>query len=819
MIHLITKKLIPNLDSNIRQWLIKEDKPLYVIQKYLNTILDGDIILFSNGLHTNKDIEKIIQVFSDDMDVLSLSTKDLSEYSSIMKFDGDAYKEGDLVAIIKKSIRRSLRDISITSDFQKIVGRIIRISGGGTLYSASNRYIEPVITPSKVIEYNRRSSTLIEKVLKIKTNVGIGDFIYLKSLLDNVKYNYSNIYISLNDKLIEVIRDDEYRKFSKSFLKLLFNEPPYIITDDQTYRSYNVTTLSNEMGLQPMKPFLKQYLCDNRKISLPEYFVVVTTKVRGVYNRLYDKIRVDFINEIKRISELYPIVVMGEREIGRNLEYTAIKDSVFSIYNDIITNIDSSKIIDLSVPELGKTSPNIDNIIKDCTIMSRGIATICVGIGGNFGLSTSVSNKTICFKDPSDGEKISSLLYTRPNAYVSLATNIHSFSNYVTKDIIKHDVKTLHFNINLGVGSLIYMKLALDSKKDKYNAIYISPRKEIIDVYHGGDEHWSQFTDSLIKLLFSTPPYIITNDQTYESVDVPDLFNKGFEFKLKKLPQLSNKLTPDNLRNTEYVVISTKVRWFYKDFYKELMNKGFYKILNELSKKYKLVILGEREVEYNKEYENFKDHVYSIYPDIINNVDKSNIIDMSMKGYGISKPSLIRFKSDCSVLLNARYSITLGIGGNFCMSTVLTNTISLLDPQDPDKTSQFLFDGKKQYDNLYATRNISNFLNKIKGIYDMSESFGSLIDRLTTVNLKMWNNQELLYKIRKMTFDEYKNEYFETEDGAEVLWNQLKKSCDLNVQRNALIDDIDRKLVEVVDFVASGKEPEGLLIQNKHKTY
>ena len=44
----------------------------------------------------------------------------------------------------------------------------------------------------------------------------------------------------------------------------------------------------------------------------------------------------------------------------------------------------------------------------------------------------------------------------------------------------------------------------------------------------------------------------------------------------------------------------------------------------------------------------------------------------------------------------------------------------------------------------------------------MSDTFGSLIDKLFTVDMKMWNNQEFLYEIRKMSFDEYKQKYFIT---------------------------------------------------------
>jgi hypothetical protein len=102
----------------------------------------------------------------------------------------------------------------------------------------------------------------------------------------------------------------------------------------------------------------------------------------------------------------------------------------------------------------------------------------------------------------------------------------------------------------------------------------------------------------------------------------------------------------------------------------------------------------------------------------------------------------------------------------------------------------------------------------------MADTLGSLIDKLTTIDLKMWNNQELLYEIRKMTFEEYKETYFETEDGAKKLWECLKRACDLNIQRNQLIDEVDEKVVEIIQASVGGEDLDnGKFIQRKHKTY
>lgn len=102
----------------------------------------------------------------------------------------------------------------------------------------------------------------------------------------------------------------------------------------------------------------------------------------------------------------------------------------------------------------------------------------------------------------------------------------------------------------------------------------------------------------------------------------------------------------------------------------------------------------------------------------------------------------------------------------------------------------------------------------------MSDSFGSLVDKLATTNKKMFINQEEIYKIRKMSFEEYKKEYFENEEGAKKLWESLKKATDLNVQRQALIQELDLKILEIIQDALSGKDLDnGVHVQRQHKTY
>ena len=102
----------------------------------------------------------------------------------------------------------------------------------------------------------------------------------------------------------------------------------------------------------------------------------------------------------------------------------------------------------------------------------------------------------------------------------------------------------------------------------------------------------------------------------------------------------------------------------------------------------------------------------------------------------------------------------------------------------------------------------------------MADTLGNVIDKLVTVDMKMWTNQELLYEIRRMTFDEYKEKYFNDEQGAQKLWETLKKATDLNVQRNQLINEVDEKLIEMFISFKNGEDLDnGKFLQRSHKTY
>lgn len=101
----------------------------------------------------------------------------------------------------------------------------------------------------------------------------------------------------------------------------------------------------------------------------------------------------------------------------------------------------------------------------------------------------------------------------------------------------------------------------------------------------------------------------------------------------------------------------------------------------------------------------------------------------------------------------------------------------------------------------------------------MADTIGSLIDKLATVNQKMFLVQEDLYIIRKMSFEEFKTT-FGTEEGLQKLYSTFKKATDLNVQRQAMILEVDKKIAEVIGAAVKGEDlDDGKFIQDQHKTY
>lgn len=99
------------------------------------------------------------------------------------------------------------------------------------------------------------------------------------------------------------------------------------------------------------------------------------------------------------------------------------------------------------------------------------------------------------------------------------------------------------------------------------------------------------------------------------------------------------------------------------------------------------------------------------------------------------------------------------------------------------------------------------------------DTIGSAIDKLITVDMKLWTRQDQLYAVRRMNFEEFLSE-FSTREGMEKLYEVFKAATDLNVQRSHLVAEVDTLIVKLIQSALDGKNlDDGKNIQLQHKNY
>jgi len=231
------------------------------------------------------------------------------------------------------------------------------------------------------------------KKLNANIPIGLGDLIYIKAMLEPVKHNFSEINLTFHRELIDKYKkESKYNDFLDEFGKLLFNEEPYKLCD-QSFPFCSLSEFVTAHRIMPQKPELAHLLCDGYSLNLKEPYIVINTKIRSLPHNLLDNSIREFWTVLNQLSQKYLIVILGERVIEMNEEYMYYtQEYIYSLYPHILNNVPKERLLDLTVPALGITTPDIKNIQHDCSIMNQAAVVINFGIGGGFCLATAVAN-------------------------------------------------------------------------------------------------------------------------------------------------------------------------------------------------------------------------------------------------------------------------------------------------------------------------------------------------------------------------------------------------------------------------------------------
>lgn len=263
----------------------------------------------------------------------------------------------------------------------------------------------------------------------------------------------------------------------------------------------------------------------------------------------------------------------------------------------------------------------------------------------------------------------------------------------------------LEFKICAGIGDNIVLRMALDTVKHNYDEIRISHNKDVIAAFRDEGRNYDVFLHDLGTLLFSEPPYIFDQGE-YPEIYTCNTYKKlGIVIKEPKLDYLLCKGKSLDT-NGKYIALTTRARTFLR----RSITVEFWHTLIQLSNTYKIVVMGEREIEGDKGFVGTSDEISSIYDLIISNLGHDRIIDLTTPKLGVSAFKLENIQQDCLIMKEAEFVITFGIGGNVWMSAAVANTIGYRT--DNEEITNIVVN--PHFSNIFITKDWNQFVNRIK---------------------------------------------------------------------------------------------------------
>lgn len=264
------------------------------------------------------------------------------------------------------------------------------------------------------------------KQLRICIPPALGEIINIKHQLDSIRHLYDSIKINfatgLYDETLHTShpnwgeRKRTWDKFLTDIGQLFFSDPPYEIANG-AFQFLDMQHTGWHLGITPTKAEMPELLCFGTPLVLSEPYIVLTTKVRNLHKSALDPLLPEFFNVIK--NGKYKVVLLGERDVRMRKEYEVLGDQVFGIYKQIIEQLPSERLLDLTTPALGEQCNDLSQIRQDCLIMREAKAVITFGIGGNLCLSSATAKMSLGYRN--DSTEFFDIAYSNeyPNAIIT----------------------------------------------------------------------------------------------------------------------------------------------------------------------------------------------------------------------------------------------------------------------------------------------------------------------------------------------------------------------------------------------------------------
>jgi hypothetical protein len=272
-------------------------------------------------------------------------------------------------------------------------------------------------------------------------------------------------------------------------------------------------------------------------------------------------------------------------------------------------------------------------------------------------------------------------------------------------------MQNLEFVVNTGIGDLIHTAQLLDKPLSEGNKINIVLGVAQFDSVK--NILWLpriEFLVWLVDVLFQKRGYeaYFSANRIGNSPQV--LLN--FDFVSPAIPDFSRDFLGTSIENkkSNRIVLLTKVRAFSKNVL-STYEQSIRDALQELSKSNEIVIVGERDIEFNAEYKiHGTDMIYSLYSYFKKIIPGA--VDMTLPALGITSPTRELFIKDCALMNSAKRVICFGSGGNVSIAMSTSRIINLYGGTEMAP----LFCTFKRSEEKLVTNNVFEFLNELRTI-------------------------------------------------------------------------------------------------------
>jgi hypothetical protein len=267
--------------------------------------------------------------------------------------------------------------------------------------------------------------------------------------------------------------------------------------------------------------------------------------------------------------------------------------------------------------------------------------------------------------------------------------------------------------IPLSLGEIINFKYHLDLVRKSYQQITFSFHRSLmqthLNVNAQQEQSQNKYLDDIGTLFFSETPYKIEPSSTKFFGDMNAL-TRTINVPPQKADLRQYLCKGNSLGIDPYIVITTKVRELDRAIFFPLSSQ-LWGTLQSLSQKYKIVVLGEREVEMRKEYMSWTtNNIYGLYEQIISNIPADRIIDLTVPSLGNTASDLSKIQQDCLIMNQAKATITIGIGGNSGLSTASSN-LAIGYRNDNNYIAERIY--KAESARVCITRDWNRFISKL----------------------------------------------------------------------------------------------------------